>query len=233
MPAARADTLAAYVHSDEVAHAWHLSWTGVLFASQRTGPYLAMRCGTDGLPAARNKVAVAFMASGAEWLWWSDTDQGFTADTLDRLLAAADPAERPIVGGLAFAQQEMTPDGMGGYRCKPKPTLYRWVNREDGQSGFTPIYDYPRDQLVRVDGTGSAMIVIHRSVVERVHEAHGPNWYTRMLNPTTGQLAGEDLSFCARAAALGFPIFVDTSVKTNHLKPIWLQEADYEHPGEG
>lgn len=225
-----ADTLAAWVHPEQVAHSWFTSLMSVVMTSTRVGPYTAMRCGTDGLPTARNRVAAQFLASDLEWLWWSDTDQGFAPDALDRLLASADPVERPIMGALAFAQTEVEIDGMGGYHTKATPTLYRWVERVDGQSGFTPMYDYPRDQVVRVGGTGSAMIVIHRSVFEAI-AVDGPVWYTRMMNPTTGQLVGEDLSFCARAAAKGFPIHVDTSVKTNHLKPIWLQEEHYTPPG--
>lgn len=226
-----ADVLAAWVHPNEVAHSWFVSIMGAVMSCPRIGPYLAMKCGTDGLPAARNQVAASFVQSDAQWLWWTDTDQGFAPDTLDRLLAQADPVERPIVGALAFAQVEVGPDGMGGYRCQPRPAILRWVDRVDGKSGFTQILDYPRDTLFRVDGIGCACIVIHRSVFEAILERYGPNWYTRQMNPSTGQLVGEDLSFCARAAACGFPIYADSSVKTNHLKPIWVSEDDYQHPG--
>lgn len=226
------DVLAAWVHPENVAHSWFTSIMGTVATSQRLGPYLAMRGGSDGLPAARNRVAAAFVDGDAEWLWWTDTDQGFKPDTLDRLLASADAAERPIVGALAFAQAEVDPDGMGGYHTKARPALFRWVEADNGKSGFTPIYDYPRDAMVKVDGIGSACIVIHRSVMEAILSEHGPSWYTRMVNPTTQQLVGEDLSFCARAMALGFPIYCDTSVKTNHLKPIWLTEEHYAHPDD-
>lgn len=201
---------------------------GTVMTSPRVGPYVAMKCGTDGLPAARNQVAAQFLASDAQWLWWIDTDMGFAPDTVDRLLAEADPIDRPMVGALCFANREFAADGLGGYRCVPVPTLYGWHERDDGRSGFLPILDYPRGETVRVDGTGSACIVIHRSVMAGVAEKYGPAWYVRMTNPTTGQLIGEDLSFCARAAACGFPIHVATGVPTSHLKPIWMQEADYD-----
>jgi hypothetical protein len=57
--------------------------------------------------------------------------------------------------------------------------------------------------------------------------ADGPHWYSRLTNPTTGQLLSEDLSFCARAVQADFPIHVDTSVKTTHMKTQWVSEADY------
>lgn len=229
----------AYVHANEVAHSWHMSMLELfgwdLSHERRVmrGGFLAMRCGTGGIVAARNEVAERFLAGDAEWLFWLDTDMGFAPDTLDRLIAAADPVDRPIVGGLCFAQQEYTGDGLGGYRTRACPTLYQWVQVGDGQEGFTAWHDYPRDQLVPVAGTGSACILIHRGVLEKVADQYGPNWYSRMVNPSTQQLISEDLSFCAKAAAVGFPVHVDTGVKTSHLKPIWLAEGDYRPPAAG
>jgi hypothetical protein len=109
---------------------------------------------------------------------------------------------------------------------------FRWLQLENGQNGFQPIWDYPKDAVIPVAGTGSACIVIHRSVFERVQANEGgkPSWYNRLTNPTTAQLIGEDLSFCYRVASLGIPMFVDTGTKTTHLKPIWLQEDDYIVP---
>lgn len=224
----------AYVHSDEVAHSWHRSVVDLLgydlAHSQRVlrGGFSATHCGTGGLVAARNDTTARFLDGEAEWLFWVDTDMGFAPDTVDRLIAAAHPTDRPVVGGLCFSQHALTPDGMGGFRFRPSPTLYRWATTEDGREGFSAWLDYPRDQVVQVAGTGSACILIHRDVLTKVAAEHGPHWYSRMTNPTTGQLVSEDLSFCARVAGCGFPIHVDTAVKTTHLKPIWLSETDYD-----
>lgn len=222
----------AYVHGHEVAYSWHLSVVGLLgydLASQQRvlrGGYLGMRYGTGGIVDARNATVEEFLRGEGEWLFWTDTDMGFAPDTLDRLLDAADPVERPIVGALCFSQQEYALDGMGGHRTRPRPTLFRWVEVGDGCQGFTAWLDYPREQLVEVAATGSACILIHRDVLGKVAEQYGPNWYGRMANPTTGQVLSEDLSFCARAVACGYPIFVDTRVKTTHLKQVWLGAED-------
>lgn len=232
--------MVAWVHSDQVAHSWFTSIMGAVLSTPQIGPYIAMRYGSDGLPAARNKVAEQFLESGADWLWVVDTDMGFAPDTLTRLLAVADPTDRPVMGALCFTNREVQSDGMGGYRCTAVPAMYRWAEDADGRSGFTPAYDYPPNTVVQVAGTGSACVLIHRGALERVAERDGPSWYTRLMNPSTGQLLGEDLSFCARLAQCGIPVHVDTSVKTTHLKPIWLQELDYargddrgqDQPGE-
>lgn len=223
----------AYVHPNEVAHSWHTSYVNLLghdlTAHQRIlrGGFLAVRCGTGGLIDARNEAVRQFLTGDTDWLWWIDTDMGFAPDTVDRLMDAADPTDRPVVGALCFSQRELQPDGLGGYRCTPCPTLFRWAQVGDGREGFTAWMDYPQDQVVPVAGTGSACILIHRGVLEKVAATYPDNWYGRMTNPSTGQVLSEDLSFCARVAACGFPIHVDTGVKTSHLKAIWLAEGDY------
>lgn len=225
----------AYVHPNEVTYSWHesllnlIGWDLSHDARVARGGWLAVRCyGADGIGAARNTAVAQFLTEkNADWLFWVDTDMGFTPDTVDRLLAAADPVERPIVGALAFAQKQNAPDGMGGWHTSLVPTIYDWVNTGQG-TGFLSRPTYPVNTLVRCAGTGSAAVLIHRSVLERIAEEHGPVWYDRVPNPTAGnQLIGEDLSFCLRAGALNIPVHVHTGVRTSHFKPDWLAEQDY------
>jgi hypothetical protein len=232
-PAAGAVTV-AYVHGNEVTYSWHHSMVemvGYDMAKEGRiirGGYIAMRYGASGLVEARNKTAAEFLASAdADWLLWLDTDMGFPADLADRLIGAADPAERPVVGALAFAQKETAPDGMGGWRCTAAPTIFDWARMPDGREGFTTRWDYPPDTLVRCAGTGSACILIHKSVFAKIAARYGPVWYDMAPNPTTRELIGEDLSFCARAGALGVPVYVHTGVQCTHMKPVWLAEGDY------
>jgi hypothetical protein len=223
----------AYVHQNTDAHSWHrslvelLGWDLAHAGHVLEGGWLAMRYGADGLVAARNKAIGEFLAEkSSPWLLWLDTDMGFAPDTLDRLLAAADPESRPIVGALCFAQRERIPDGMGGWRCTANPTIFDWTEA-DGAQGFLARSTYPVGALVRCAGTGSACILVHRSVFERIAEAHGPVWYDRVPNPKAGHLISEDLSFCLRAGALGIPVHVHAGVRTSHFKEFWLTEQDY------
>lgn len=222
--------LLAYVHGPQVAHSWHSSLVGLLAHDAgherrvSRGGVLATRCKTDGLAEARNAAVAQFLDSDVEWLMWVDTDMGFDPDSVDRLLAVADRTERPIVGGLCFRLWESEPDGMGGWRTAPQPTLFRWAE-VDGQQGYKIDLAYA-EGLVEVDATGSAFVLIHRDVLAKVGDAYGPYWYTRMPVPSAGVLLGEDLSFCRRATSLGFPVVVDTRVKTTHMKTVWVGEAD-------
>lgn len=223
----------AYVHQDEVLYSWHHSLVQLLdhdlanSARIWSGGFIAMRCGTDGLAQARNSAVREFLKdSKADWLWWIDTDMGFMPDTVDRLVEAADPAERPVMGALTFANREVDNDGMGGRRALAAPVILHWTHVGD-EAGFDTRWDYPRDTVVRCDGVGAACVLIHRSVFERVAERYGPNWYTRTVNPSTGEMISEDLSFCARMMALEIPVHVHTGVPTTHAKWFWLAEEDY------
>lgn len=221
----------AYVHSTEVAYSWHQSvmdligWDMARGGRLAGGGYLAVRCGTGGLIEARNKVAETFLDTDAEWLFVLDTDMGFAPDTLDRLLAAADPVERPIVGALCFAQREVEQDGMSGFRCAPRATIIDWIDTPTGKR-FVGRAAWAPGAVVQCAATGMACIVIHRSVIEKLREAHGPALYERIATGD-GSLLGEDVSFCVRAGAAGFPVFVHTGVRTTHLKQLWLSEQDY------
>lgn len=221
----------AYLHSNEVAYSWHHSMVQLLGNDPTRsrvlrGGIIAIRCNAGQVADARNKAVQHFLADGkAAWLWFVDTDMGFAPDTVERLLDAADPVERPVVGGLCFAQKEVRIDEFGGYRTAPAPTIYDWAPHGDLQ-GFDVRHDYPRDEFTRCAGTGSACILIHRSVLERIHTAYGPAWYERI--PARDGSIGEDLSFCMRAGELGIPVHVHTGIRTTHLKPSWLGEDDYQ-----
>ena len=228
----------AYVHPNDVTTSWHQSllqligWDLGHEMRVARGGWIAIRCyGSDGIPAARNKAVRDFLSTkDADWLFWIDTDMGFAPDTVDRLIEVADPVNRPIVGGLCFAQKQTDPPGMGGWQTAIVPTIYDWTTVEaTGETGFLSRREYPVNALTQCAGTGAACVLIHRSVLERMAQGGVKGeWYDRIPNPTAGgRLLGEDLSFCLRAGSLGIPIYVHTGVRTTHFKPDWLGEEDF------
>jgi hypothetical protein len=51
---------------------------------------------------ARNLLVRRFLAGYGKWLFMVDTDMVFAPDAISRLVAAADPAGRPVVGALTY-----------------------------------------------------------------------------------------------------------------------------------
>lgn len=219
-----------------------LSWADLLLhdtlTSQRiirpSGTYLRKVCGAGGLHQARNDVAASFLDhSDGEWLWMVDTDMGFDADTVDRLLASADRSQRPVMGGLCFALRRLDAGPFHSDRYGLVPTLYDYFE-DTGEVGFAPLPDYPRDQVTEVAGTGAACLLVHRRALEAVRSKYGDVWFDAAvhpdgLGPGRRRVFSEDLSFCVRLAGAGVPLHVDTSVKTVHHKGgIYLDEASFD-----
>lgn len=177
-----------------------------------------------GIAEARNEVVRRFLAAEpcCDWAWLVDRDMGFAEDALYALLASADPVSRPIVGGLTFAAWATHGDGMGGTRWDPLPVLLQWSDELDGGRGLAPMQLYPVSAVFPVAATGAAFLLVHRSVFERI----GEDWFTPTVDPS-GRKCGEDISFCIRAGHAGFPIHVNSSVRTSHEKRIALAEMDY------
>ena len=174
---------------------------------------------------ARNDIVRDFLAMPAQpdWLWMVDSDMHFEPDTLDKLLASADPDPEsehyaPIVGGLCFG----TNDG------KLFATLYG-IKDVPGEGVRSYRYDeFPPDAMFQVAATGAACLLIHRTVLEQMRDknfnAVYPWFQETELN---GRPCGEDFTFCLRAGMLGFPVWVDTGIKIGHHKSHILTDDMY------
>jgi len=227
----------AYLHSDRVSHSWHMSLMNAIAYDKAIGldvivaaPFAVSCSGPNSLVEGRNMAATHFLdKTDSEWLFFVDTDMGFEADAIERLLLAADPVDRPVVGGLCFALKHMGPDNKGGFIVRPVPTLFMWGSTPEQGFGFTNRFRYPPETLVQVAGTGAAFLLIHRSILEAIRKNEGDHWFDFVAYGDGAQVS-EDLSFCYRVAQLQRPIFVHTGVKITHHKTFWLGEDDYRMP---
>lgn len=185
--------------------------------------------GAAGVVDGRNFVARSVVESmpDTDWVLFIDSDMGFDPDTADRLIAAADPVERPIVGALCFVLRCQSVGPLHSFNYQVFPTMYRLAETGD-EIGVAPWVNYPRDQLVEVDATGAGCLLVHRSVLEAI----GGDWFEQITVTREDGVKvkfGEDISFCLRAKAAGFRTFVDTRVKTSHYKEaLYLTEEVYD-----
>ena len=140
-----------YCHPGDVRNTFFMSIIGAFAYEAGTHgvPFLIIgeACPSGDLPESRNRVTAHFLDNtDAEWLWWVDADMGFEPDTLSRLLDAADPVARPVVGALCFGLRKAGDDpALQAYTFECFPTLYAWEEHGD-HVGFRVVPDYP-DEL--------------------------------------------------------------------------------------
>lgn len=208
----------AWISAGQTSHYFteSLFSTGIVGKDQGWLINVLTEWSSANVSAARNNLTAKFLDGPGEWLLWVDSDMQWDAtDAIQALLTVADPAERPIVGGLCFGNSLQ---GMF-------PTIYLAAEDEDGKFTTARVRDYPRDTLVRVAATGAAFLLIHRSVLEAIRARQFDRafpWFAESSG--NGKPVGEDITFCIRAGLCGFPVHVHTGVKIGHHKSALLTE---------
>lgn len=184
------------------------------------GGFLPFASGPN-ISTARNKQAREFLKTRADWLLIVDSDMAFEPDSLERLMVEADPEKAPIVGGLCFGKTQK-PDG----RLEYWPTLYQF----DKDLKSYRFNEWPENTMLPVNATGTAFLLIHRSVLEAMGDKFGDRepwvWFEEIN--FNGHVYGEDVTFCMRAQQCGFPIHVHTGVEITHMKPEAITADTYK-----
>jgi GT2 family glycosyltransferase len=204
------------VHPGEVRSEFCTSLIAVALQGEtRVDQVLALESGPN-ISTARNMVVREFLDNNqAPWLLMVDTDMVFSSTSLDRLIAAADPVERPIIGGLCFSL----------VNGETYPTMYELAETESGRPGFVRLSQWPEDACQRVTATGAAFLLMHRDALRKVEELTkdvSAPWFRETPVGAPLSLMGEDMTFCLRCAAAGIPIHVHTGVQVGHMKPAML-----------
>jgi hypothetical protein len=164
------------------------------------------------IPDARNAVVQQFLKGKEEWLWFLDYDVIFNPDAIDKLLEAANPKERPIVGGMYFVNLD---DGVA-------PVFF--VN--DGEK-IVPLMNFTTGKLYPLLSTGMGCTLIHRSVLEKMEKLNDTDWKWFGHDELNGKILGEDLTFFMRASKLGVQPYGHTGVHLNHIKTRLLSIDDF------
>ncbi len=163
---------------------------------------------------ARNALVARFMASSASHLLFVDSDIGFSADAVLRLLGHG----RPVIGGLyrskTSERQEWVatlPEAVAGAPARV---------RRDTTTG-----------AVEVLAIGTGFLLIHREVLAAMTRAHPQTRYRGDdgpmhalfatgiepdAKPGEGAYLSEDYHFCARWRAMGGEIWCDPAIRLEH-----------------
>lgn len=206
-----------YCHPDKVSGYFHNSLLGLVRAeASRVGPVIGVLSGPK-VDDARNKIVWAMLDTEATHLLMVDADMVLPRDTIHRLLLA----DKDIVTGLAF---------IGSFGGSPvSPNIRVRKTHKDGTWEMRPLWDYPVDELVRVEGAGAACMLIKREVLEKILIARGENhpmpWFAHGM--ANGVQIGEDIAFCLTAQKVGFEVWCDTGLVVPHVKPRFVEDSTY------
>lgn len=185
----------------------------------------------------RQRITEKFFADPArpEWLLQVDTDIRFRHTLIEQLLQVAGRDKKVLAASVPLGP----PLPSSAWRHKPDHGPGVWVG-------------VPSEEItaegIRVDGLATAVILIHRDVVEAIAEREGHCWflrrqYARLDKPTSREAwmgsgpmrdrefinEGEDLSFCDRAADAGFAIWCCKISGLQHNKTLPMSH-DFETP---
>ena len=103
--------------------------------------------------ANRVEVTTGFLSGKSDWIFWIDDDTVPPFGTVHQLLQK----QRDFISGLYFLPG-------------PPHNPIAYLRQADG--AYYPLWDYPEGALTQVDSVGMGCTLIHRSVYEKIMEAH-------------------------------------------------------------
>jgi hypothetical protein len=143
-----------------------------------------------------------------EWIMFIDDDMVWQPKQVGELIATRNEFDLDMLGALCYRRSE-----------PHQPTLFM---REAPTSGAYNYLERWDDDIIEVDATGMAFIVIHKRVFERIAGSEMPPYEVRVGSTPPnffrwqGAL-GEDLGFCQDAKASGSRVWVDTRSEIGHV----------------
>jgi len=136
---------------------------------------------------ARRNLTDIFLKSDFEYAWWVDSDMKFPIDAPIKLLKRGVP-----LVGANYRRRRFPNPGFTGMMGQP--------------GGFTELVtDDNSPAMQEVDVLPHGMVMVHRSVYEKIPQPH----YLQEFVPEMNLEIGEDIYFCRKAKENGIPVWVD------------------------
>lgn len=152
---------------------------------------------------SRNKLAEQAINSGADYIFWLDSDMTFMPDTLHMMLQTLINNKLAMLSGMY-------------YRRRPPftPTIFREITISPMgiRCDHYPESDIPDSGLFEIAGGGFGCMLMRKDVLWNVMIQHNSDGL--LFSPIKG--VGEDLSFCWRARKCGYKIMCDPTIALGH-----------------
>lgn len=198
---------------------------GVTDVMLKSGINFTSTLRSQGNQIARQRETVItywYDKTDTEWLLWVDSDVVISPDKFKLLWDNKDAKERPIVTGVYF-----TTDTPEEPLMIPMPTVFDFVDDNDGGFAVKRVHPLPDNELIQVGAAGMGFILMHRSVVERIR-AVLPNAQMFMEMGRGTKFIGEDIYFFALCEKAEIPLFCHTGATAPHMKRFSFDEHYYK-----
>jgi hypothetical protein len=210
-----------------------------LYELSKARPLLTHRLPQSGLYIDHNRNAIAskFMKhpERPDWLLQIDSDISFPPTLVETLLELAGREKKILAASVPLGP----PLPSSAWMMTDQPGIWAGVPSE-----LVPAEGAP------FDGLATAVILIHRDVLEAIADQVGQCWFLKMMVPRldvpssaeawgeTGRVrdreyvaVGEDLAFCMRARDAGFQPWCAKVPGLKHHKTLPMSH-DFEEPDE-
>lgn len=187
---------------------------------------------------ARNTLTEIFLRSDYDYLLFIDSDQGFNADMVEKMIS-----ENEMLIGAAVPMKGINWERVKKAAKEDKEDLSKFtaiynVNISDDQKQV--LRDNP-GKTVEVDYIGSGLMLIHKDVFNQLKEvtpsyksdqhstggiSYGDTiydfWRTE-IDPESSRLLSEDYNFCKTWKSLGGKVVLAPYVKVVHVGTYWFK----------
>jgi hypothetical protein len=198
---------------------------GVTDVMLKSGINFTSTLRSQGNQIARQRETVItywYDKTDTEWLLWVDSDVVISPDKFKLLWDNKDAKKRPMVTGVYF-----TTDTPEEPLMVPMPTVFDFVDNEDGGFGLKRVHPLPENKLIQISAAGMGFILMHRSVVERIR-AILPDAQLFMEMGRGTKFIGEDIYFFALCEKAEVPLFCHTGATAPHMKRFSFDEHYYK-----
>jgi len=196
---------------------------GVTLAAPANGMKISHSVRVAGNQIARQRQRLLdhwYDSNLSDWILWIDSDIVLNLDALYLLWHAADSEKFPVVSGVYFISKE--PEGT---TMRPFPCVFKDL----GDKSIQYIHPLPEMELVECDLAGFGILMMHRSVVEKMREKlsskaffteeHGDGDDTNFV--------GEDIVFFRKMKEAGIQLHAHTGALVKHMKRFSLDYGYY------
>lgn len=195
---------------------------GVILAAPNNGMKISHSVRVAGNQISRQRQRLLdhwYDKNLSDWLLWVDSDIVLNLDALYLLWHTADSEKFPIVSGVYFISKE--PEGT---TMRPFPCVFKDL----GENQIQYIHPLPENELIECDLAGFGLLMMHRSVVEKMREAlPGESFFNEQVGTSDDQFVGEDIIFFRKMKQAGVKLHAHTAALVKHMKRFSLDFGYY------